>query len=171
MRVSSVGFALETVDEVLAEAARSAAVTHNHPEGIKGAQATALAVFFARSGADKESIRSEIQDRFGYDLTRSLDAIRPAYRFDVSCQGSVPESLIAFLESIDYESAVRNAISLGGDADTIACIAGGVAQAFYSAVPEQIAREVRSRLPKGFREVLDRFESRYGSANANPGMA
>ncbi len=171
MRVSPVGFALETVDEVLAEAARSAAVTHNHPEGIKGAQATALAVFLARSGADKENIRSEIQDRFGYDLTRSLDAIRPAYRFDVSCQGSVPESLIAFLESTDYESAVRNAISLGGDADTMACIAGGIAQAFYGAVPKQIALEARSRLPKGFLEVLDRFESRYGSANANPGMA
>jgi ADP-ribosylglycohydrolase len=171
MRVSPVGFAVETVDEVLAEAARSAAVTHNHPEGIKGAQAAALAVFLARSGADKENIRSEIQDRFGYDLTRSLDAIRPAYRFDVSCQGSVPESLIAFLESIDYESAVRNAISLGGDADTMACIAGGFAQAFYGAVPEQIAREVRSRLPGGFLDVLDRFESRYGSANANSGMA
>jgi len=162
---------VDTAEDVLAEAARSAAVTHNHPEGIKGAQATALAVFLARSGADKESIRSEIQDRFGYDLTRSLDAIRPAYRFDVSCQGSVPESLIAFLESIDYESAVRNAISLGGDADTMACVAGGIVQAFYGAVPKQIAREVRSRLPQGFREVLDRFESRYGSANENPGMA
>jgi ADP-ribosylglycohydrolase len=171
MRVSPVGFALETVGDVMAEAARSAAVTHNHPEGIKGAQATALAVFLARSGADNESIGSEIEDRFGYDLARSLDAIRPVYRFDASCQGSVPESLIAFLESTDCESAVRNAISLGGDADTMACVAGGVAQAFYGAVPEQIAREVRSRLPEGFRDVLDRFESRYGSATANPSMA
>jgi ADP-ribosylglycohydrolase len=160
MRGSPVGFALETVDEVLAEAARSAAVTHDHPEGIKGAQATALAVFLARTGADRESIRSEIGDRFGYGLARSLDAIRPSYRFDVSCQGSVPESLIAFLASTDYESAVRNAISLGGDADTMACIAGGIAQALYGAVPEQIAREVRSRLPEGFLDVLDRFESR-----------
>ncbi len=167
MRVSPVGFALDTVDEVLAEAARSAAVTHNHPEGIKGAQATALAVFLARSGADKTSIKSAIEERFGYDLARSLDTIRPIYDFDVSCQGSVPESLIAFLESTDYESAVRNAISLGGDADTMACIAGGIAQAFYGAVPEQIAREVRSRLPEGFLDVLDRFESRYGSANVN----
>ena len=162
---------VDTAEDVLAEAARSAAVTHNHPEGIKGAQATALAVFLARSGADKESIRSEIQDRFGYDLTRSLDAIRPAYRFDVSCQGSVPESLIAFLESIDYESAVRNAVSLGGDADTMACIAGGIAQAFYGGVPEQIAREVRARLPEGFLDVLDRFENRYRSADANPRLA
>jgi ADP-ribosylglycohydrolase len=165
MRVSPVGFALDTVDEVLAEAAKSAAVTHNHPEGIKGAQATALAVVLARSGAAKEDIRSEIEDRFGYDLARSLDAIRRTYDFDVSCQGSVPESLVAFLESTDYESAVRNAVSLGGDADTMACIAGGIAQAFYGAVPEQIAREVRSRLPEGFLDVLDRFEIRYGSVS------
>jgi ADP-ribosylglycohydrolase len=171
MRVNPVGVALDTVDEVLAEAARSAAVTHNHPEGIKGAQAAALAVFLARSGADKTSIRSAIEERFGYDLARLLDAIRPTYRFDVSCQGSVPESLIAFLASTDYESAVRNAISLGGDADTMACIAGGIAQAFYGAVPELITREVRSRLPEGFLDVLDRFESRYESAKANPRMA
>jgi ADP-ribosylglycohydrolase len=111
MRVSPVGFARDSVADVLAEAARSAAVTHNHPEGIKGAQATALSVFLARCGADKASIRSEIEDRFGYDLARSLDAIRLGYRFDVSCQGSVPESLVAFLESTDYESAVRNASS------------------------------------------------------------
>jgi ADP-ribosylglycohydrolase len=171
MRVSPVGFALDTVEGVTAEAARSAAVTHDHPEGFKGAQATALAVFLARSGADKKGIRSEIEDRFGYDLARSLDTIRPIYDFDVSCQGSVPESLIAFLASTDYESAVRNAVSLGGDADTMACIAGGIAEAFYGAVPEQIAREVWSRLPEGFLNVLDRFESRYGSATANPSMA
>ena len=171
MRVSPVGFALNTVDDVLAEAARSAAVTHNHPEGIKGAQAMALAVFLARSGADKEGIRSGIEDRFGYELGRTLDAIRSAYRFDVSCQGSVPESLIAFLEATDYESAVRNAVSLGGDADTMACIAGGIAEARYGAVPEQIAREVRSRLPEGFRDFLDRFESRFGSSTASPRLA
>ena len=171
MRVSPVGFALDTVDEVLAEAARSAAVTHNHPQGIKGAQATALAVFLARSGADKTSIKSAIEERFGYDLARSLDTIRPIYDFDVSCQGSAPESLIAFLASTDYESAVRNAVSLGGDADTMACIAGGIAQAFYGGVPEQIAREVRARLPEGFLDVLDRFENRYRSADANPRLA
>jgi ADP-ribosylglycohydrolase len=165
MRVSPVGFALDTVEAVLAEAARSAAVTHNHPEGIKGAQATALAVFLARTGADKAEITSEIQDRFGYDLTGCLVAIRPSYRFDVSCQGSVPESLIAFLESSHYEGAVRNAVSLGGDADTMACIAGGVAQAFYGTVPEPIAGRVRTRLPQDFLDVLGRFESRYGSGN------
>ena len=168
MRVSPVGFALETVDEVMAEAVRSAAVTHNHPEGIKGAQATALAVFLARSGASKAEIRSEIQGSFGYDLARSLDAIRPIYRFDVSCQGSVPESLIAFLESTDYESAVRNAISLGGDADTMACIAGGIAQAFYGAMPKQIVDEVRTRLPEDLLNVLDRFERRYRLKESRP---
>ncbi len=147
---------------VLAEAARSAAVTHDHLEGIKGAQATALAVFLARSGADKETILGEIQGRFGYNLTRPLDAIRPGYRFDVSCQGSVPESLIAFLESADFEGAVRNAISLGGDADTMACIAGGIAQAFYGSVPKPIAGEVRMRLLDCLLAVLDRFEHRYG---------
>ena len=159
MRVSPVGFALDSVEDVVAEAARSAAVTHNHPQGIKGAQATALAVFLARCGADRAHIRSELQDRFGYDLTSSLMTIRPGYRFDISCQGSVPESIIAFLESTDYERAVRNAISLGGDADTMACIAGSIAQAFYGAVPEPIAGEVRARLPDVLLQVLDRFEA------------
>jgi ADP-ribosylglycohydrolase len=162
MRVSPVGFARDSAEAVLAEAARSAAVTHDHPEGVAGAQATALAVFLARRGATKAVIRAQIEDRFGYDLGRSLDAIRPGYRFDVSCRGSVPESLIAFLESTDFEGAVRNAVSLGGDADTMACIAGGVAQAFYGAVPEPIARAVRARLPAPLLDVLDRFEARYG---------
>jgi ADP-ribosylglycohydrolase len=162
MRVSPVGLALDTVDEVLAEAAASAAVTHNHPEGIKGAQATALAVFLAGSGADKESIKSAIAERFGYDLARSLDVIRPTYRFDVSCQGSVPESLMAFLESTDYESAICNAVSLGGDADTMACIAGGIAEAFYGGVPKKIGAQVEARLSKELLNVLYRFESRYG---------
>ncbi len=163
MRVSPVGFALNSVAEVLAEAARSAAVTHDHPEGIKGAQAAALAVFLARSGVDKAELRSEIQDRFGYDISRSLAAIRPAYRFDVSCQGSVPESLIAFLESKDYEGAIRNAVSLGGDADTMACIAGAVAEACYGAVPPAIADPVIALLPVELRAVLDRFVRAVGT--------
>ena len=155
MRVSPVGFAFESIEAVLAHARRSAAVSHNHPEGIKGAQATALAVFLARKDADKATIRKQIETRFAYDLRCSVDDIRAGYRFDVSCQGSVPESIIAFLDSEDYETAVKNAISLGGDADTMACIAGGIAQAFYGAVPKQIAREVRSRLPAGFLDVLE----------------
>jgi len=162
MRVSPVGFAFDTIDEVLAQARRSAEVTHNHPEGIKGAQATALAVFMARQGADKETIRSEIRDRFDYDLDRTVETIRPAYRFDVSCQGSVPESIIAFLDSQDYETAVKNAISLGGDADTMACIAGGIAQAYYQIIPARIIAEVRAGLTPDLLAVVDLFNAKYG---------
>jgi len=162
MRVSPVGFAFTTEEEVLSEAARSAEVTHNHPEGIKGAQATALAVFLARTGASRDDIRKAVESRFGYDLHRTLSAIRPGYGFDVSCQGSVPESLIAFLESKSYEDAVRKAVSLGGDSDTMACIAGGIAEAFYGGLPEPIAQEIRARLPEDLLEVVDRFCGEYG---------
>ena len=162
MRVSPVGFAFESVDAVLEEAERSASVTHNHPEGIKGAQATALAVFLARKGENKDSIRDDIERRFNYDLSRTLDDIRPGYRFDVSCQGSVPESITAFLESKDFEDAVRKAVSLGGDSDTMACIAGGIAHAFYGKIPEDIVVNVRERLPDEFLEIIDRFMEMYG---------
>jgi ADP-ribosylglycohydrolase len=158
MRVVPVGLAFGTVEEVLGEAERSAAVTHDHPEGIRGGQAVALAVFLARSGASKEGIRQEIADRFEYDLDRSVEAIRPGYRFDVSCQGSVPEAIIAFLDSSDVEDAIRLAISLGGDADTQATIAGGIAHAWYGDVPASIVEPVRERLPSGFLQVIDRFQ-------------
>ncbi|MBN2255275.1 MAG: ADP-ribosylglycohydrolase family protein, partial [Deltaproteobacteria bacterium] len=146
MRVSPVGFAFDDADTVLKEAQRSAVVSHNHPEGIKGAQAVALAVFMARRGDGKETIKKEIENRFAYNLARTVDEIRPAYRFDVSCQGSVPEAIVAFLDSDDYEDAVRKAISLGGDSDTLACIAGGIAQAFYKSVPSSIISRVREIL-------------------------
>ncbi len=162
MRVAPVGFAFDRVDEVLSQAERSAAVTHNHPEGIKGARATALAILLARQGADKKEIRSELQSRFGYDLRRSVEAIRPDYGFDVSCQGSVPESVVAFLDSGDYASAVRNAVSLGGDADTMACIAGGIAQAFYRQVPAEIVAAAKKGLTGDLLAVVDRFEAAYG---------
>ena len=161
MRVSPVGFAFDTIDEVLTQAKRSAEVSHNHPEGIKGAQGTALSVLMARQGADKETIRKEIENRFNYDLQRTVDGIRPAYRFDVSCQGSVPESIIAFLDSDDYESTIKNAISLGGDADTMACIAGGIAQAFYKKIPAGIVLEAREKLTKDLLVVVDQFNGRY----------
>ena len=141
MRVSPVGWAFESWEEVLAEAERSAEVTHNHPEGIKGAQATAAAIFLARQGQSKREIRSAVERLTGYDLGRRLDDIRPSYRFNESCQGTVPESIIAFLESNDFEDAVRKAISLGGDADTLACITGAIAEAFYG-VPKSIAERV-----------------------------
>ena len=167
MRVSPVGFAFDSEEEVLREAERSAACSHNQPEGIKGAQAVALAVFLARNGAGKEDIRKEISERFGYDLGRTIVEIRPGYRtglqFDMSCQGSVPEAIIAFLDSEDFEDAVRLAISLAGDSDTQACIAGSIAQAFYGGVPQHIQVEVRDRLPSEMIDVVNRFETRFGT--------
>lgn len=162
MRVSPVGWAFDDEESVLREAQRSADVSHNHPEGIKGAQATALAVFLARTGATKAQIRQEIGARFGYDLQRTTDDIRPSYRFDVSCQGSVPEAVIAFLDGEDYEQTVRLAVSLGGDSDTLACIAGSIAEAFYGDVPGEIEIEVRKRLPDALLTVLEQFRKRYG---------
>ena len=161
MRVSPVGFAFDTLDQVLDEAKRSAEVSHNHPEGVKGAQAVALAVFLARQGQSKAVIAAEISQRFGYDLQRTVEEIRPQYRFDVSCQGSVPEAIISFLDADDYEGAVRNAISLGGDSDTLACIAGGIAHAFYGEIPDEIAQPVRARLPQEFLDVITEFQDRY----------
>ncbi len=161
MRVSPVGFAMPTLEGVLHEAKRSAEVTHNHPEGIRGAQATALAIFLGRQGESKATIRKSITDRFGYDLTRSINAIRPTYSFNESCQGTVPEAIIAFLDSSDYEEAIRLAISLGGDADTLACIAGGIADAFYGGVPQDIAKLAMARLDDNLRNTLVRFTGRY----------
>jgi ADP-ribosylglycohydrolase len=161
MRVSPIGFAFNSIDDVLAEAKKSAEVTHNHSEGIKGAQATALAIYLARTGASKAIIKKEISQRFAYNLQRTLAEIRPTYNFDVSCQGSVPESIIAFLEADDFESTVRNAISLGGDADTMACIAGGIAQAFYQQIPTDIIIQAKQQLPTEFIEIIDQFNERF----------
>jgi ADP-ribosylglycohydrolase len=162
MRVSPVAYAATTLEEALAEAKRSAEVTHDHEQGIRGAQATAAAVFLARTGAGKEDIRRTIEERFDYFLDETLDGLRPTYRFDVSCQGSVPPSIIAFLESTGYEDAVRNAISLGGDADTMACIAGAIAEAYYGGVPAAIADPVLARLDDRLRDVVQAFLRRYG---------
>lgn len=162
MRVSPVGFAFENADEVLSQAKQSAAITHNHPEGIKGAQATALAIFLARTGTSQATIRSEISQRFEYDMDRTVEDIRPEYSFDVSCQGTVPEAIIAFLDSESYEDAIRNAISLGGDSDTLGCITGGIAEAYYGEVPEDIQTEVvRNRLPEELWEIVEQFYREY----------
>ncbi len=161
MRVSPVGFAFDDLDTVLREAQRSAAVSHSHPEGIKGAQATALAIYAARTGASKADIRREIARRFGYDLDRRVDDIRPSYTFNESCQKTVPEAVIAFLDSTSVEDAIRLAISLGGDADTLAAIAGGIAHAFYGGVPDAIESAVKERLPAEFLDVIDAFDARY----------
>lgn len=161
MRVSSVGFAFDDLNSVLIEAKRSAEVTHNHPEGIKGAKATAAAIFLARTTQSKSAIKSYIENTFGYDLSQTLAQIRPVYQFDVSCQGSVPQAIIAFLESTDFEDAIRNAVSLGGDSDTIACITGGIAHAFYGSVPEAIAQPALASLDELLRTVTERFISKY----------
>ena len=162
MRVSPIGFAFNTLPLVLAESKKSAEVTHNHPEGIKGAQATAVAIYMARKGQTKEQIKAAIAESFGYDLDRTLDEIRPVYKFNESCQETVPEAIIAFLESNSFEDSIRNGISLGGDSDTLTCITGGIAEAFYGGVPKNIADKALSYLPKEMREVVDEFRERYG---------
>lgn len=161
MRVSPVGFAFNTLEEVLTQAEKCAAVTHNHPEGIKGAQAVASAVFLARNGKDKIEIQEYVEKTFNYDLSQKLDDIRPQYRFNETCQGSVPQSIIAFLESDNYEDAVRKSISLGGDSDTMACITGGIAEAYYRVIPEYIINAVREILDADFLGILDSFYTRF----------
>ncbi|MFO0916232.1 MAG: ADP-ribosylglycohydrolase family protein [Pirellulales bacterium] len=163
MRVSPIGFAFDSIEEVMYQARASAEVTHNHPEGIRGAQATAVAILLARMGRDKVDIKRLIETEFGYQLDERLDDIRETYEFDVSCQGSVPQSIIAFLESEDYEDAVRNAISLGGDADTMACIAGGIAEAFYGSVPDDISSRVLNLLDPRLRDIAIEFRRAYGN--------
>nr|VFK14992.1 MAG: ADP-ribosylglycohydrolase [Candidatus Kentron sp. LFY] len=161
MRTSPVGHAFDTLDEVLSKAEYYAAFTHNHREGIKGAQASAASVFLARKGASREEIRGFIEERFGYDLSRTLDEIRPDYRFDESCQGTVPQALTAFMESRDFEDAIRNAISIGGDSDTLACITGGIAEAFYGGVPEPIREAAMEILDEDLRTVVAAFYREY----------
>jgi ADP-ribosylglycohydrolase len=161
MRVSPVGWVFDTVDTVLREAAKTAAISHNHPEGIKGAQATALAVFLARVTRDKKHIKKEIRQRFGYDLNRTVDTIRPSYGFDVSCAGTVPEAVIAFLDSDSYEDAVRNAISLGGDSDTLACITGGIAEAYYGPVGHTLIEKAKTLLPEELWSITETFYGEF----------
>ncbi len=158
MRVSPVSWFYNTLEEVLENARKSAEITHNHPQGIRGAQAVASAVFLALKGADKTEIRDYVEGSFTYDLSGSIDEIRPDYRFDVSCQGSVPFAILAFLEATDFEDAVRNAVSLGGDSDTQACIAGSIAEAYYGEVPERIAVEVFARLDHRISAIYRKFQ-------------
>ncbi|MCP3851352.1 MAG: ADP-ribosylglycohydrolase family protein [Gammaproteobacteria bacterium] len=161
MRTSPVGYAFNTLDEVLSKAKYYASFTHNHPEGIKGAQATSAAIFLARNGASKEEIKEYAVKQFHYDLTKSLDAIRPDYKFDVSCQGTVPQAITAFYESVDYEDAIRNAVSIGGDSDTLACITGGIAEAFYKKVPDDIKNTAVNILDDELLLVVDAFYQEY----------
>jgi ADP-ribosylglycohydrolase len=161
MRISPVGYAFNTVDEVLTHAKKYTEITHNHPEGIKGASATATAIFLARIGQTKAQIKQYIEDTFGYNLNRCCDEIRPHYVFNESCQGTVPEAIIAFLESNDFEHAIRLAVSLGGDSDTLTCITGGIAQAFYGGVPTHIAEKSLAILDENLRAVTLAFMEKY----------
>lgn len=161
MRASAVGFAFNDIETVMEVAKQSAEVTHNHPEGIKGAQATATAIFLARQGKSKQDIKDYITQTFDYNLDFTLDKIRPTYKFDVTCQGSVPQAIVAFLESSDFENAIRLAISIGGDSDTIACITGGIASAFYKQIPTEIMDFVVDKLPSEYIEIMNKFDEHY----------
>lgn len=167
MRVSAVGFAGTTLQDVLRIARISAEVTHNHPEGIKGAQSTAAAIFMSRTGASKKAIRQYITQQFGYDLSKTCNDIRPTYAFEPSCQDTVPQSLVAFFDSKDYEDAIRLTVSLGGDADTMGAITGAVAAAFYKGIPDKIYDFVMARIPDDLKKVVLEFEH-HASIMARP---
>ena len=160
MRCSSVGWLFDDEESVLEEAKKSAEITHNHPEGIKGAQAVALGVMMGRKGSSKIEIEDKLESLFDYDLNQKLSHIRPNYSFDVTCQGSVPQAIIAFLESEDFEDAIRNAISLGGDADTQACIAGALAEAHYMGIPDHIKEFVSEKITPDLSYVTNEFLDR-----------
>ncbi len=154
MRVSSVAWIFEDLDSVRRMARLSAEVTHNHPEGIKGAEATASAIFLGRTGHTKAEIKAFMEKEFHYDLSRTCDEIRPGYHHVESCQETVPEAITAFLEGESFEDVIRTAVSLGGDCDTLTCIAGSIAEGF-SGVPEQLHAECETRIPEQFRNILD----------------
>lgn len=161
MRVSPVGFAFDSLEETLRVAKISAEITHNHPEGIKGAQATAAAIYMARNGESKTEMKEYISQKFGYNLNYSSDDIRDHYSFEASCQETVPQSLVAFFDSKDYEDAIRLTISLGGDADTMGAITGAVAAAYYKEVDTNIINFTLGKLPEDLRKIVERFEERH----------
>lgn len=161
MRVSPVGWLYDTIERTRAVAAATADVTHNHPEGIKGAEAAASVIFMARHHASKEEIKAYVEQNFGYDLNRTAAEIRPTYQFDSSCQGTVPEAIIAFLEGTSFEDVLRTAVSLGGDCDTLTSIATAMAEAYYG-VPDNLRAEVRNQIQPDMLAVVDRFDQHLG---------
>lgn len=154
MRVSAVGWMFDTLEETERVAELSASITHNHPEGIKGAQATAAAIFMARNGSSKDMIKDYISAKYSYNLDRTCDEIRPVYGWEGSCQGTIPEAIVAFIDSTDFESAIRLAVSLGGDSDTLACITGAISEAFYGKMPESMVLKIRELIPEKFKTIL-----------------
>jgi len=167
MRVSPVAFYAHSLQEALGLAKISAEVTHNHSEGIKGAQAIASSIYLARHGATKEEIKSYVEEQFHYDLSQQLDDIRPTYSYDMSCQNTVPQALLAFLEGANFEDVIRSAVSIGGDSDTIAAMAGGIAQAFY-VIPKKLSSYCYALLTPELRGVLNDFEDLLGCREADP---
>ena len=164
MRVSAVGWFFDTLEETERVARISAEITHNHPEGIKGAQATAAAIWMARNGKSKADIKAYIESKYGYDLNRTWEYLNKTYDWDSSCQGTVPEAIIAFLESNDFEDAIRKAVSMGGDSDTLACITGSIAEAFYKKIPAHMIEPTQKPFPPIFHKILDALRARtlYG---------
>ena len=167
MRVSAVGWLYDSLEKTRTVAKATANVTHNHPEGIKGAEVTASAIFMARNGSSKEEIKKYIENEFHYDLNRTLNEIRPGYHMDETCQKTVPEAIIAFLEAKDFEDAIRNAVSLGGDTDTLGAITGSIAEAYYG-IPEWLMTECRKRINRDMRVVLDDFNDALSSQDDFP---
>lgn len=167
MRVSAAGWLYDSLEKTRTVAKATANVTHNHPEGIKGAEATASAIFMARNGSSKKEIKKYIENEFHYDLNRTLDEIRPSYHMDETCQKTVPEAIIAFLEATDFEDAIRNAVSLGGDTDTLGAITGSIAEAYYG-IPEWLMTECRKRINKDMRVVLDDFNDALSNQDDFP---
>jgi ADP-ribosylglycohydrolase len=161
MRISPVGYSYNDLDTVLLKAAESTEITHNHPEGIKGGQATVSAIFLAQTGKSKAEIKKFIEKSFQYNLNQHVDEIRPSYTFDVSSRGTVPQAIRAFIDSTDFEDAIRTAVSLGGDSDTLACITGGIAQAFYGGVPEPIVNKVYEILDERLGKITREFMEKY----------
>lgn len=159
MRVSSIGWLFDTIERTRGVARWSAEVSHDHPEGIKGAESVASAIYMLRTGSSKENVKKYICDEFGYDLSRTCDEIRPEYHHVESCQETVPEAITAFLEGEDFEDVIRNAVSLGGDCDTLTCIAGSMAEAFFG-VPDELKRECEARLPEEFLSLLKKIYER-----------
>lgn len=170
MRTSAIGWMFDTLEETERVAEIQASLTHNHPEGIKGAQATSAAIFLARTGKAKAEIKQYIETKYGYNLSLTCDQIRPGYSFDVSCQGTVPPAIIAFLESTDFESCLRLAVSLGGDCDTLTCISAGIAEAYYKDIPQWIVDEMWKRLPVDFKIIVQMMvnETHYRIASYIP---
>lgn len=165
MRVSAVGWFFDTLEETERVAKISAEITHNHPEGIKGAQATAAAIWMSRNGKTKAQIKEYIESRYGYDLSTPWAVLNADYGWDSSCQGTVPQAIICFLESRDFEDAIRLAVSIGGDSDTLACITGGIAEAFYKLIPDEMVEKTCLCFPKIFNDILKEMRERtpYGT--------